>query len=134
MRTPPEHLPNGARRYRHSHNGLTYEDVFVGGNPFAGMELLYQPGRAFWAMVYYGRAIRDPTATFRALRACLKAGLEADEWFRGPPEHRHNEWVYACECDGTLEQFTGREHLTRDQEHTYEAILAGGLVDWERAL
>lgn len=127
-------LPNGSKRYRTQIAGLRYQDTFVGGNPFAGWELVDDHGHPQWAMVYYGAAARDPAEVFAALRAALRAGLEAGEWCRGPALYRHGDWLYEMELDGDITGFRGCEQLVRGGNRLYRGSVVGGIVDQVDAL
>lgn len=129
----PAHLPNGARQYVETVRGVLYEDTFVGGNPFAGWELLSVSGQPMWAMTYFGRACSEPGAVFAALRGFLRAG-STEGWHRAAEHAVSGEWTYRGSYVGDFDQFTGSETLERDGVAVYDATFSGGLVDLSDAL
>ncbi len=103
---------------------LRYENVFAGGNPFAGRELLSTGARPLWAMTCYGRAMHEPRLVFGALRAALRAGPDNGEWCRGPVRHQTANFTYRCDRDGDIDGFTAEESLTADGQEVYGAVVA----------
>ncbi|MHB8324050.1 MAG: DUF5680 domain-containing protein [Candidatus Dormibacteria bacterium] len=130
----PAVLTNGAKRYQQEWGDVCYEDIFAGGNPFVGWELLSARGQPLWAMTYYGRALVEPASVFAALRAALRAGIAGGEWCRGPAHYRSGTWRYRCKRNGSFGAFTVEESLALDGREVYRAWLAGGYVDQQPAL
>lgn len=131
---PPAELPNGTRRYEITDGSFAYEDVFAGGNPYAGWELLTCDRQPVWAMSYYGAATERPAEVFAALRIALRSGLADGEWCRGPATLHVNDLEYTFAIDGDFNAFTAREQLTTAGTAIYQATFVGGLVDHQAAL
>lgn len=81
-------------------------------------------------MVYYGWVAEgnETDPVYKVLRNALKK-MPEDYPFRGPKEHKQNEFTYTNSWKGNVNQFSGEEQITQKEKIVYKANYIGGLVD-----
>ena len=124
-----EKLPNGENIIHFRNGDFEFKDVYYGGEPYAGQEVIFANGRAVWAMQYRGRI--EPDEDFAPIYAFLgkvltgtKIGLP-----RGIDGTREKEFSYDFKMDGDLDEFSAHETISRSGKIIYSADFLGGLVD-----
>lgn len=129
-----EKLPNGEHIIRFSDDTFEFKDIYYGGEPYAGQEVIFEHGgKAIWAMQYRGEvAGNEVSAIYAFLGRVLtntKLGLP-----RGVDGCHDSEFSYKFRMDGGLESFTAEERILRGDETVYSAKFLGGLVDRGEAI
>lgn len=112
-----------------------YRDRYYGFNPFVGQEVVWEKGKAIWAMNYFGEvsdASASPTDVFRFLRQAMRQ-IEEVRPFRGPDAFCDGDLAYRDTSTGNLEQFSGTERIFRAGREIYRLTYHGGRVDYDDA-
>lgn len=108
-----------------------YRDSYFGGTDFIGQEVVWENGRAVWAMNYYGHIHRDDLMTGadggmvirQALAAMYRQGR-----FLGGFCHEIGKYRYVDTNTGDYTGFAGEERIMVDGEAAYHLLYHGGLV------
>ena len=105
-------------------------DNFFGGEPYGGRTVVYYQGRPVWMMVYYGWVVKeaDTNQVYEFLREALRQ-MPKDHPLRGPENYLEGEYHYRNALKGTVENFSGKERILKNEELVYQANYIGGLVD-----
>ena len=105
-------------------------DNFFGGEPYGGRTVVYYQERPVWMMVYYGWVVEEAETNqvYRVLREALKR-MPKEQPFRGPESFREGNYHYRNALKGTVENFSGKEQISKNAEVVYQASYIGGLVD-----
>lgn len=61
------------------------------------------------------------------LRQALKL-VDTNSIYRGPKHYVENNYIYKNECEGTLDDFHGKESILMDGQKVYELRYNGGSV------
>lgn len=106
------------------------DDTFYGGEPYGGRIIVFHEEKPFWMMVYYGwvEAGTDHDMVYNVLQNALKQ-MPAEYPFRGPERYGENGYTYLNEWQGDVENYSGRETISKDGTTVYTASYMGGLVD-----
>lgn len=108
-------------------------DNFFGGEPYGGNEVVFFKNEAVWMMVYYGKVI--PGEDFVKLYKFLQKVLlnAPDEMpVRGPKFLEDGKFKYSNKWEGDIEEFSGKEAITKNGKLVYNATYVGGLVDQQK--
>jgi len=108
-----------------------YRDLFYGGEPYAGQEVIYYQDKAVWAMQYRGwlqKTERPSGHVYAFLRHALSAGSRS-KTYRGPAKFTEDMFRYANSWSGGFENFEGQEQIYDGEQLIYQAKYMGGLVD-----
>ena len=124
-----EKLGNGEHIIRFSDGDYEFKDVYYGGEPYAGQEVIFVNNSAVWAMQYRGFIVEgeDFAPIYAFLGEVLtstKVGLP-----RGQDGFSKNEFLYNFEMNGGLEDFSASETISKNGKIVYRANFLGGLVD-----
>jgi len=117
--------PN-SRDLKYSEGKLTYIDTYLGGSKFAGEEALWENNIPFWSMNYIGRIIGDNFSGDFLKEALFNVPEEYP--FRGPLEHKNEDYTYYCKINGNFNWFNGNEEIHFKNNKIYECVFHGGDV------
>ena len=123
-------LPDGTRELIFSEGEFSYRDRYFGYDPFVGEEVVFQNGKAIWAMNYYGgttSAVVTPKSVYSFLQKAMKL-VKAERPFRGPHLFKEKNFEYNDESDGNIDGFTGTERIFYKNEEVYRLVYHGGKV------
>jgi hypothetical protein len=129
-----EKLPDGGRRFVFEQGKFKYQNTYYGYCPFSGQEIVWQNGVPVWLMNYWGMVLFYKSRTpgeINAIYSFLKKALsqvDADEPFRGPEEYADGSWEYERKGSGSVDQFSGEEHISKDGDSVYFLHYHGGSV------
>ncbi|MDR1300403.1 MAG: DUF5680 domain-containing protein [Candidatus Nomurabacteria bacterium] len=128
-----EKLPNGEHVIHFSDDDYEFKDVYYGGEPYAGQEVIFaQGGRAIWAMQYRGFVVdgEELGPIYEFLGKVLtgtEVGLP-----RGVDGFADGDFSYEFKMNGDLDEFSANEKILRGGKVVYAADFLGGLVDTRR--
>ena len=117
---------------RFSQGDLTYRDRWYGGTSFAGQEIVWQQGRAVWALDFYGANRPGTSAPPEELTKFHKSALQrvdAARPYRGPALYRDGRFTYVTDVSGSIEEFRGTERVFYDDVEVYRMEFHGGLTN-----
>ena len=106
-------------------------DIFYGGHPYAGQEIVYHRSRAVWAMQYRGWVTETdltPGQVYDFLKQALLA-TPVEHPYRGPRELTNQELSYRNRWEGDAKNFSGYESISKNDRQVYRGLYFGGLVD-----
>lgn len=124
----------GSNDYNYEKDGMNYHDTFFGGVKFIGEEVVYVNSEVpMWGMNYYGVTLDSNLSEEvmdKALRpALMKVGEDKDVLpLRGPSSFENEGYVYTFKCEGTLENFSGVEEVSKDDKVIFMLQCHGGLI------
>ncbi len=107
------------------------KDVFYGGEPYSGLEVVFHNGKPFWTMVYYG-SVAQGVSGLRKIYSFLQDALAnrpEDAPLRGPTLYTHEQLTYQNSWEGDIDKFEGKEVILDNAKQIYEAKYNGGYVD-----
>ena len=125
-------LRPGSRDYHFEKGDLVYHDTFFGGKKFIGEEVIYKNNTPVWGMNYYGFTLNEfiSEGLFDSiLRPALMSGSGDNIPVRGPKEFINGEWKYTFTADGSLENFTGLEEISKNGEVVCRLHCHGGFIE-----
>jgi hypothetical protein len=127
-----EKLANGEHIIGWTDGEFEFKDVYYGGEPYAGQEVIFRKGRAFWAMQYRGfvEEGEDLAPIYAFLGKVLtgtRVGLP-----RGIDGTSEGEFEYGLVMKGDLAEFEAVETIKRQGRVVYSAKFLGGRVDLRR--
>lgn len=127
-----EKLPNGENVIRFSDSQFELKDVYYGGEPYAGQEVVFYENRAVWAMQYRGSVVSGEELS--SLYAFIGKALTNTKLGqpRGVDGFSNNDFVYNVSMEGNLSEFKLVETIRRSGNLVYRAEFLGGLVDARR--
>lgn len=118
--------------YHFEQDGLVYHDTYFGARDFIGEEIVYQENKPIWGMNYYGY-IPDQKISEKTVYDFLRSALMQDSGdilpVRGPREYSEGESQYANQATGTLDRFSGEEHIIFNNELVYHCWYHGGAIE-----
>ncbi|MDR2524494.1 MAG: DUF5680 domain-containing protein [Candidatus Nomurabacteria bacterium] len=122
-------LANGEHVISFGDSDFEFKDIYYGGEPYSGQEVVFADGRAVWAMQYRGRVLagNDFAPIYAFLGQALtgtKIGLP-----RGVDGFSDGDFLYNFKMSGDLDDFSAHETIKRNGEIVYSADFLGGLVD-----
>lgn len=103
-----------------------YMDTYVGGECFAGEEVVWHDGAPVWSMNYAGRVLADGFSGDFLKEALLRGTWEMP--WRGPALHAKGEYTYHCRADGVMDWFAGEEEILLRGHRIYECRFHGGKI------
>ncbi len=108
-----------------------YLDSYFGGSDFIGQEVVYFRMHPIWAMNYYGKILVPQLITAAQAGQMIKVSLSKlyeEDRFLGGFAYDVDGTVYTDTNEGTIESFTGKEWITKQDERVYELVYHGGLI------
>jgi len=123
-------LKDGAKQLTYREGAYEYRDRYYGFNPFVGEEVVWEHGKAIWAMNYFGQVTDDCVPAidvYRFLQQAMRHVVVARP-FRGPEVFSEGGLSYRDESDGDLNQFTGVETILLAGREIYRLSYHGGKV------
>ena len=124
-------LPDGGHLIEHRQDPWLFRDIFYGGHPYAGQEVIYSHQKPVWAMQYRGWLTQGGVLTsdvYNFLKDALLQPPPEYPW-RGPQRLKQDDWLYLNNWQGELSQFSGQETISYQQNEVYCGLYFGGLVD-----
>jgi hypothetical protein len=127
-----EKQEDGSTKIVHEDGDWRSVDIFYGGEPYGGNEVVFHGGKAEWMMVYWGEVEKGVNSkeVYKVLQEALRE-MPEDAPFRGPREHTMGEWQYKNSWEGKVDKFKGEETIHNGERQVYWAGYMGGLVDQE---
>jgi hypothetical protein len=128
-----EKLPNGEHIIRFADDNYDFKDVYYGGEPYAGQEVIFaRNGRAIWAMQYRGFVVDgEDLAPIYVFLGKVLTGTEVG-LPRGKDGFSDGEFSYEFTMNGQLDNFSASEKILKSGEIVYSSAFLGGLVDLKR--
>lgn len=123
-------LEDGTRELTYHEEDFFYRDRYFGFNPFVGEEVVWQNGKAIWAMNYYG-GVTDETVAGQDVYLFLQKAMRqvsAERPFRGPNEYQEGDFVYRDRSEGSVDSFLGGETIHFQGRQVYFLKYHGGKV------
>lgn len=129
--TKSEKASDGANKITYEDGKWRMVDVFYGGHPYAGQEVIYYEGKAVWALQYRGWVHDTDIASGEVYKFLKKALLAApvEHPYRGPSELQEGNLVYKNKWTGDINNLTGEEVILDGEQEIYKALYFGGIVD-----
>jgi hypothetical protein len=121
-------LEDGCRELAYSLNEFSYRDRSMGFNPFIGEELVWQAGRLYWGMNYFGKVISENVPSSQVLNFLKQAirQVHSRRPFRGPDYFRAGSFTYVDTSHRVLDSFTGEEVIYFRDQQVYRLVYHGG--------
>ncbi len=109
------------------------DDTFYGGEPYGGRIIVFHEGNPFWMMVYYGWVEEgvDHDSVYKILQSAL-VQMPIEYPFRGPQKYEEDGYVYLNKWQGDIENYSGKEKISKGESLVYTASYMGGLVDQKK--
>ena len=123
-------LDDGAKEFTYEEGIFKYQDRYYGFNPFTGGEVVWNNGKFFWAMNYYGRIV-DASVSPKEIYAFLKKALrrvEKELPYRGPVRFKEGKFEYFNKSEGSIDEFVGEEIIRYNRKGIYKLHYHGGSV------
>lgn len=121
-------LVPGSRQLEYHLGNVLYRDIYFGFEFFVGQETVYVNDQPIWAMGYAGGMTdrtTDASAVYQFLQKALRL-VEAASPYRGPGLIRGDDFQYTSQTNGSLENFSGIERISRNRGIIYELRYHGG--------
>src|SRR3989344_992227 len=115
--------------YHFEQGDLIYHDTYFGARDFIGEEIVYKAGTPLWGMNYYGHVLNPAVSTkdaYAILRPALMQEYHDILPVRGPREYIEGNSRYTNKVEGTLDRFSGEEHIYLNDELIYKCWYHGG--------
>lgn len=112
--------------YLYRKGDFFYIDSYLGGESFAGEEVVYQRNIPVWVMNYSGRTLSD-LFSGDFLKEVLLHTTEENP-FRGPSIYRSDRYVYHNTVIGELPWFQGKEEIYCGNMLVFECFYHGGMI------
>ncbi|WP_028602528.1 DUF5680 domain-containing protein [Ottowia thiooxydans] len=126
-----EPLLPSTKQFEFAEGDFLYRDIYAGMGFFVGQELVYDLKRPVWSMAYAGGLTAEIGASapeiYRFLRNAL-CKCPPDLPVRGPGAFQVADFAYACEIQGSLDRFGGREQVMLAGTKVYELQFSGGFI------
>jgi hypothetical protein len=121
-------LEDGGKRLRYRSGEFFYQDIYYGTDPFIGEEVVWQAGRAVWAMTYYGLVLEAsvPAGEVYAFLQQAMRQVGRERPFRGPELLQSGDWEYRDASQGDLGCFSGEEQIFFQGRLVYRLSYHGG--------
>lgn len=104
-----------------------YHDTYVGGEKFAGEEVIWHEGNVQYAMNYCGQVLGQQFSGDFLKEALRKADMKMP--YRGPEYYQSGEYTYKCNVVGDFTWFQGYEEIYCNTEKVYECYFHGGTIN-----
>ena len=123
-------LEDGSKELIFEEGSYLYRDRYFGFNIFAGEEVVFKNNVAIWVMNYFGKILSDITSGKELYEFLKKAMRQVKEErpFRGPSNFKENDFEYADENNGSIEEFDGHEKIFCKGQEIYRLYYHGGFV------
>ena len=112
--------------FKYSNGPYTYHDTYVGGEQFAGEEVIWYEGKSQYAMNYAGRVLNQNFSGDFLKEALRQADKKMP--FRGPGHYQSGQYIYKCNVVGDFTWFQGYEEIYCDNVKVYECYFHGGIM------
>lgn len=116
----------GSRDLIYQKDDFMYQDTYVGGSNFSGIEGIWEEGVPIWSMNYIGRALDAKFSSTFLKEALQKVPQQMP--FRGPEFYQRGNYTYICSVLGDFNWFQGSELIFYEQQKVYELLFQGGQV------
>ena len=125
-----EVLADGCHEFTFQEGEFLYRDRYFGENPFVGEEVVWQNGKAVWAMNFYGGVMSAaaPEGEVYAFLQKAMRQLRPERPFRGPEAFTDGAYEYRDESQGALDAFVGAERIFYQGQDVYRLHYHGGRV------
>ena len=131
--TKADSLRPSSYDYHFEQDDLTRHDTYFGARDFIGEEIVYQKEVPIWGMNYYGHVLNPDISTkdaYTILRPALMQEYSDDILpVRGPREYVLENSRYTNRVEGTLDRFSGEEHIYLNGELIYRCWYHGGTIE-----
>lgn len=117
---------SGSTQLEYQKANYFYRDIYFDGTPhFIGQEVVYINNKPVWSMVYIGQD--TPKDVTKFLKKALSK-LSQECRFGGSCEYEEEIYKYQDGGQGTLENFSGEETISKSEEQVYRLSYMGGLI------
>lgn len=125
-------MPSGEHIITFIDGEFEFRDVYYGGEPYAGQEVIFSSRKAVWAMQYRGSIVAGQD--FESIYVFLGRALTNTELGlpRAIDGFSDGLFTYTIAMDGDLADFSAEEAIIKDGIVVYTAKFLGGLVDISR--
>ncbi len=121
--------PDGSTTIEFESGAYRYHDNYFGGEPYGGREIVFLDNKPLWMMVYYGLVHEGANKEVYDFLMESLSNATPEMPYRGPAFYEKDAWRYENKLIGNVDNFSGTEKISRDEECIYEASYIGGLVD-----
>ena len=106
-----------------------YRDIYnLGNNIFMGLETVYFQDKPVLSISYFGNFTKmTEEAVDKILREALVSNWAKTRLWH-PVEWKKEDYIYNCEAEGNLEEFSGTEKILKGQKEIYYFYYAGGFI------
>lgn len=118
--------------YKSTNGVWLLRDSYTGYFRAPGMTTVYYKGVPAWSQAYGGQGMSEDQyaivqPTFQFLKTALMM-VVTEMPFRGPKEFTNEDWCYSFTMQGTLEDCTWIEKITKNDVLTFTQIGFAGIV------
>jgi hypothetical protein len=121
----------GSRDLQYDEGDWVYHDSYLGESNFIGQELVYYRREPIWGMNYFGHILKPDRITAAQAGQVIMVSLGRlyqEGRFLGGFAHVVDRFRYVDTNDGDVRCFTGKEHITEDDQVVYELVYHGGEI------
>ncbi len=126
---------DGSKGFEYVLDHYRYLDRYIGFNPFAGTEFIYDLNSTpIWSMNYYGavsRGYQEPSRVYEILKLAMQQ-ISPEFPFRGPASFIKSGLVYENDQHGNIDNFFGKETIYEDGAAIYSLSYHGGSLEQYR--
>lgn len=112
--------------FRYDENDYLYIDTYLGNQKFIGEECVWIKDNPVWAMNYYGQSLNE-NFNIAFLKEAL-SHVSISMPFRGPELYQKGDYMYQCQVQGNLDDFSGEEKIYCKQQKVYCCTFHGGMI------
>ena len=120
----------GSVQLEYQENTVLYRDIYyVGNGRFTGLETIYSETKPVWTMSYFGNfSALSEKEIDAVLRKALTANPQTRMWKTVKWKSGEFEYICAADADGSMEELSGSETITKNGTRVYYFYYAGGLL------
>ena len=107
-------------------SGYTYLDSYIGGEKFAGEEVVWLQDKPIWSMNYAGRTMGENFSSDFLKEVLMEVPVDLP--FRGPEIYTKGDYHYHCKVEGEFIWFQGYEEIFYMDKKIYECYFHGGNI------